>query len=287
MLGSCVSGGPYYRLRSPDLHMDVCRTGASLISLMSPPMGLDPADLEPLSPYDRRRLEGDINRTALDFLEHAADFYLLDLGDETCDLLHIGDSFVTDTSALRKSPFLSRRPDLNRLRRHDPASTRLWLEACTRFCRGPLAAIPQDRIILHRVQLASEDPSTNGRLEHAALIRNLARGAIPWLRRLPLGRPISPFIKHRVLSRSAMLESLIHDLPVSCASPPLNPILETYFQHLRGLLPHAHVIDVPDQHRRIDPAHRFGYSALHYTEDYDQYFIAKLRDLTGRILATA
>lgn len=287
MLGSCVSSGPYYRLRPVDLHMAVCRTGSSLVSLMSPAVRLDPSDLEPLNPYDRRKVEGDVTRTALDFLEDGTDFYLLDLGDETCDLLRIGDSFVTITCALGKSPFLRRLPDLKLFRRDDPATTRLWLEACTQFCRGPLAAIPQDRIILHRVQLASECPSTGSRLEHAGLIGDLAMGSIPWFRRFPPGRALGKFIRRRMISRSTKLESFFNDVAVTGRARSLNPILETYFQHLCGLLPGAHVIDVPDRYRIMDRAHRFGHSPLHYCEDYDRYFISTLRDITGRILTAS
>lgn len=284
MLGSCVSSGPYYRLRPVDLHMAICRTGASLVSLMSPAVRLDPSDLESLSRFERRTVEGDVTRTALDFLENGADFYLLDLGDETCNLLRMGESFVTLTSFLRKSLFLSRLPNLELIRRDDPATTRLWLEACTRFCRGPLAAISQDRIILHRVQLASDCPSMGSLLERAELIRDFALGTIPRLRQFSPGRALGQFISRRMISRSTIHESFFTNATDPISARSLNPILDTYFQHLRRLLPGAHVIDVPDQYRIMDRSHRFGLHPLHYGKGYDKYFISTLRNLTRRIL---
>ena len=288
MLGSCVTSTAYYRLRSADLQMANCRTGTSLVSLMSPALSLDRADLEPLEPHARRRVEGDVTRSALDFLESGADFYLLDLGDEICDLLQIGDSFVNRTSVLKKSHFLRRYPDHKVLRRDDPATTRLWMDACTRFCRGPLAAIPQDRIVLHRVQLAPICTPTDVPVSRGRGIRDLALGSITRLRMGSLARGLGRIVRPRRISRTGAVESAFEDVDPSVAARAvdgMNTILEGYFQFLREQLPGAHVIDVPVRYRMRDPAHRFGPSALHYVEDYDRYFMATLRDLIGRILA--
>ncbi len=156
LLGSCVSTGPYYHYRPPSLNLVAYRTGASLVSLMSPPLNLVSSDFDSLEPYQRRQLEGDITKSALDCIRSDVDFFLLDFGDETCDLVRIGDTYLTYTNSLQRSSFLRRFPEHEILRRHDPVITRLWKKACTQFCKGPLSHISQDRIVFHKIQLADE-----------------------------------------------------------------------------------------------------------------------------------
>lgn len=279
LLGSCVSTGPYYRFRPSELHLEAHRTGTSLVSLMSPPLTLEPGDLKDLKAYQCLQLEGDITKSALDCVRSDVDFFVLDFGDETCDLVRIGESFVTCTDSLRRSSFLRRFPNYEIIRRDDPMTTRLWMNACTRFCRGPLARIPQERIVLHRIQLASESQYSPVSKVNMRLTQKLIRGVGPWFRRFQLSRALRSYLRKKVTAVSPNLVACHTDVSLSDQAKSLNPVLKAYSDHFRQLVPASQVIEVPSEHRYADLNHRYGVLGLHYPESYDKSFIVALQDL--------
>lgn len=277
LLGSCVSTGPYYRIRPSNLNLAAYRTGTSIVSMMASPLRLESSDLESLEPFQCRQVEGDITKSALDCVTTDADFFVIDFGDETCDLVRIGATYVTHSNSLRQSGFLRRFPGHEILRRQDPATTRLWLDACDRFCRGPLARIPQDRIVFHQVQLADGCERTPTSSSKGRGIAMALRGILPLFRRLPAENPLRRWVRQRLVSSVPVLAPHRDAINLSDQAELLNPVLKTYSDHLRQLLPGAHVIDVPASHRLADRQHRFGVSGLHYLESYDRWFISALQ----------
>lgn len=294
LLGSCVTTGPYYRFRPPGLNLAAYRTGTSLVSLMAPPLSLESSDFESLESYQCRQLEGDVTKSSLDIVENDVDLYILDLGDETCDLVRIGNSYVTYTLAMRRSSFLKRFPGHQIIRRHEPVATRLWMEACTQFCRGPLSRIPQERIVFHQIQLAErcEETSTPKIRWIKGWIKGIIRPFLRWFRRLPPESRLRKWTSHRVGFNGSTIATFRNEINLADRARLLNPVLQIYSRHLRELLPEVRVVDVPARYRLADPHHRFGISELHYVESYDRWLISALEGIGeglagsgGRIVA--
>jgi hypothetical protein len=155
ILGSCVTGGPLGLAAGSTFKIVAYVARTSFVSMMSSPLKFDADMIRPMRPSELRWMEGDFTRSSLSMLDRKFDYLVIDFVEETVNLRQIGTSFVLETGHVRQSGVLEQFQLGPLLRRADKAVTRRWEEACGAFCSGPLARVPQDRIILHRGLLAS------------------------------------------------------------------------------------------------------------------------------------
>lgn len=283
ILGCCLSGEPFHRFPEAPFTVVTRRFGTSIASLMSPPLKPDIGVLPEMPNWLQKCIEGDFTKSSLSILTHDFDYLIIDFGEDTQDLYRIGDSYVVHSELVQTCGVLKQFGQGEVISRRAGATTTLWKTACTRFCQGPLAHIPQERVILHRVRLASAYRDKAGvhpfkskyKLPCVVRVRTL-------LKRLARNNLCRRLFKPRILPRFTALSEHYRNQRFLALGDDINPVLADYQRHFQELMPRARTITVAESCCLADAGHRLGLSPFHFIEEYDRSFISQLEAIAFR-----
>lgn len=151
IFGSCVTRDLFEdeKLRPALVHY-ASRT--SVISTVADPVPLGEDEVVLDSPYQKRAVLADFNKTFFtDLGDLAPDWVVIDLVDERFNVLRTGDSFVTESSAFSSAELgaATRFAFAPVLRLTDEAEE-LFDVAATTFVQRLTEIVPAERVILHR-----------------------------------------------------------------------------------------------------------------------------------------
>lgn len=148
IFGSCVTRD-IFRVAPGDFEVVSYHCRTSLVSLISPPLALDERDLSWPSPFSRRVVRADFEKTFFDSLAEAAPgLLLLDLVEERHELLRRGDSFAAYSRDLIDAGFHPRGFEV--LGRFSPDVEALWYPAATQFAETLSDLFPELPVVVHR-----------------------------------------------------------------------------------------------------------------------------------------
>lgn len=151
IFGSCVTRDLFEdaTLR-PTLTLYAAR--CSMISVTAPRVAIDERVIDLSSPWQRRCVVADFEKTFFDALAEAApDWLIVDLVDERFNLLRTAGSLVTESSAFQAAGLRSARGyAFEPVRRASPEGRELFGEAATRFIERASEIVPRERIVVHR-----------------------------------------------------------------------------------------------------------------------------------------
>ncbi|HZO36323.1 MAG TPA: DUF6270 domain-containing protein [Solirubrobacteraceae bacterium] len=150
IFGSCVTRDLFEdpSLR-PRLGHYAART--SMISAVAPPVAIDADRVRLDSAWQRRSLLADFEKTFFASLAATRpDWLVIDLIDERFDLLCVGDSFVTNSSALQAADLDGQTLEGEHLRRMSAEGCELFDRAVAAFAERVTAIVPAERVLLHR-----------------------------------------------------------------------------------------------------------------------------------------
>jgi hypothetical protein len=150
IFGSCVTRDLFEdpSLR-PRLGHYAART--SVISAVAPPVAIDAERVGLASPWQRRSVLADFEKTFFASLAVSRpDSLVIDLIDERFDLLRVGGSFLTNSSALQVADFGGQELDGELVRRMSAEGCELFDRAVGPFAERLRAIVPAERIVVHR-----------------------------------------------------------------------------------------------------------------------------------------
>lgn len=124
---------------------------SSIISVVAPPVSIDADRLTLPSPWQHRSVIADFRKTfQASLASERPDWLVIDLIDERFDLLRIGDSLVTNSSALQAADTQGQHPDAELVKRMSSEGRELFHSAAELFVGQITEIVPPERIILHR-----------------------------------------------------------------------------------------------------------------------------------------
>lgn len=217
----------------------------SVISAVCPKIGAEESEIDLSSPFQKRMVLCDMNKTAFDILGgQKSDFIILDLVDERFPLKRVGDSFLTASNEFRISmgEKYEKYPDLyKRVTAFGLYAGHIRINKYVKlFCENLTDIYPENRIILHRALTADRYINKNGE--------------------------ITPFDTNIIKINSEINDVLnkMYDMIIKAISP----IHEIAF----------------DGEILSDEKHRWGLAPMHYTDGYYISMLNKIYEIADNEL---
>jgi hypothetical protein len=151
IFGSCVTRDLFEdeALRPALVHY---ASRSSVISVVAEPVTLGEGEVALDSPYQKRAVLADFNKTFFtDLCDLAPDWVIVDLVDERFNVLRTGDSFVTESSAFSSAGLGdTARFGFSPVARLTDEAEELFAAAATSFVQRLTEIVPAERVMLHR-----------------------------------------------------------------------------------------------------------------------------------------
>lgn len=151
IFGSCVSRDLF---EDPHLRAELGHYAArsSIVSVVTPPVEIAEERVQLPSPWQRGCVLADFRKSFFRELEATqATWLVIDLIDERFDLLRVGESFITRSSAFRAAGLEADGPwETAPVGRMSKPGLELFDEAAARFAQRVTEIVPAERVILHR-----------------------------------------------------------------------------------------------------------------------------------------
>ena len=217
----------------------------SVISAVCPKIGVNESEINLSSPFQRRMVLCDMNKTAFEILGgRKSDFIILDLIDERFPLKTVGDSFLTVSNEFRLSlgekykhcPDLYKKVTASGLYAGRNKADKYVKE----FCERLTDIYPGNRIILHRALTADRYINKNGET--------------------------TPFASDIIKNNSET-----------------NAVLNKMYDMIVKTVPSVHEI-VCDTEILSDENHRWGLAPVHYTDGYYINMLNKIYEISDNEL---
>lgn len=162
LLGSGLSQGLFHFQQNRGINnikLNQCFLKSSIISLASEPIDIDYKKIKNPSPLVKRSIEFEFSKKFWDEIEvfsKQSDFFMLDFFEESFNLLKVGNSYLTNTWALRDSGVLDSLSNYNEIDRFNEEIWGLWKEKCLFFIERLQMFFEPNQIILHEAYLANK-----------------------------------------------------------------------------------------------------------------------------------
>ena len=153
IFGSCVSRDLFeHPLLRPFLGHYAARS--SVVSAVAAPVAIDEESVINPSAWQRRCVLADFAKTCFDeFAATTPEWLVIDLIDERFDLLRVGGSYVTRSSAFTAAGLEDREEfGFERVRRMSQEGCALFDQAARGFAERVLELVPPERVVLHRAR---------------------------------------------------------------------------------------------------------------------------------------
>lgn len=156
IVGSCVTRDIWRVVGQEFKGKYFART--SFISMMSPPVHVDIADIKLDSDFQRDTVLADASRTALQWImENKPDKLIIDFIDERFDVFDISGTYLVRSVELLESGLVERVfPTARLIDRMSAECTELWQRATAEFVEFMQNHSPSTKIILHKARWSSE-----------------------------------------------------------------------------------------------------------------------------------
>ncbi|MBG9721214.1 accessory Sec system protein Asp2 [Bacillus mycoides] len=162
VLGSGLSQGLFHFQQKEgmnNLKLNKCYLKSSIVSLMSEPIEVELEKINIKSPFLKDCVENDFSKKFwgdIESFSKQSNFFIIDFFEESFNLLKIGDSYVTNTWALKDSGVLNYIKDYIEIDRFSEGIWELWQEKCLLFIEKIKKNFKPNQIILHEVYLAKK-----------------------------------------------------------------------------------------------------------------------------------
>lgn len=147
ILGSCVTRDIFNFIDESEQQVVDYFARTTIPSIVSSPILLEEKDINLNSPFQRRLIMRDFNKSIFNVLENTEfDYLIIDLYDERFDLFQIEDSFITFSNEFSNSGL---EKDFNGVKVEN--NLKNWEAACKIFAEKLLEVVPIEKIIIHEV----------------------------------------------------------------------------------------------------------------------------------------